>query len=45
LVEAGLGTEQGRLIYKVSIRTLVGICEVKIDTRTGKVVGISEKSE
>jgi len=45
LVEVGLDTEQGILIYKVTIRTPVGMYEVKVDTRTGKVVGISEKAE
>ncbi|HCQ90981.1 MULTISPECIES: PepSY domain-containing protein [unclassified Clostridium] len=45
LVEVGLGTENDILIYKVSIRTPIGMYEVKVDTRTGKVLGISEKSE
>ncbi|WP_454054215.1 PepSY domain-containing protein [Clostridium sp. Marseille-Q7071] len=45
LVEVGLGTEQGILIYKVGIRTPAGMYEVKVDTRTGKVIGISEKVE
>ncbi|WP_461615496.1 PepSY domain-containing protein [Clostridium sp. Marseille-QA1073] len=45
LVEVGLGTENDILIYKVTIRTPIGMYEVKVDTRTGKVLGISERSE
>ena len=45
LVEVGLDAEQGILIYKATIKTSVGTYEVKIDTRTGKVIRVSEKIE
>ncbi len=45
LVEIGLGAENEILIYKVTVRTPIGIYEVKVDTRTGEVLGISRKSE
>lgn len=43
LVEIGLGLENEILVYKVTVRTPIGMYEVNIDTRTGDVVGIRRK--
>ncbi|WP_291582717.1 PepSY domain-containing protein [Clostridium sp. UBA6640] len=43
LVEIGLGSENEILIYKVTVRTPIGVYEVKVDTRTGEVLGVSKK--
>lgn len=45
LVEIGLNVENEILIYNVTVRTPIGMYEVKVDTRTGEVLGISRKRE
>lgn len=45
LMEIGLGLESEILVYKVTVRTPIGMYEVNVDTRTGDVVGIRRKRE
>ncbi|WP_461615414.1 PepSY domain-containing protein [Clostridium sp. Marseille-QA1073] len=43
LVNIELGMENGMLIYKVTIRTPVGMYEIKVDTEMGKILEVNSR--
>lgn len=42
IVDIKLDMENGGLVYEIYIRTPIGMYQVKIDTKTGKVLEVNE---